>query len=119
MSHTNKSFSTTTEVCDGLLLYFDIFASQVFAVKKMDSSLFQDSSFQSFNDLVDTIANCSHPSIARLVGYCSESGHHLLVYEYFRNGSLYDFLHRSDGFSNPLTWNTRVRIALGTARAIE
>ncbi|CAM8993562.1 unnamed protein product [Rhodiola kirilowii] len=93
---------------------------KVFAVKKIDSSLFHNSNVQDFNDIiVANISKCSHPSIARLVGYCSEAGHHLLVYEYFRNGSLYDFLHQSDGFSNPLTWNTRVRIALGAARAIE
>ncbi|KAL9304604.1 hypothetical protein ACSQ67_021867 [Phaseolus vulgaris] len=35
------------------------------------------------------------------------------------NGSLHGFLHLSDDFSKPLTWNTRIRIALGTARAIE
>uniref|UniRef100_A0A7N0TZ04 Protein kinase domain-containing protein n=1 Tax=Kalanchoe fedtschenkoi TaxID=63787 RepID=A0A7N0TZ04_KALFE len=88
---------------------------KVLAVKKLDSALFQGS----LDDLVADISKFSHPSIAKLVGYCSESGHHMLIYEYFRNGSLYDFLHQSDGFSNPLTWNTRVRIALGTARAIE
>ncbi|KAL9683158.1 hypothetical protein QQ045_014974 [Rhodiola kirilowii] len=92
---------------------------KVLAVKKIDYSLFQDSSVQDFSDLVANISKFSHPSIAKLVGYCSESGHHMLIFEYFRNGSLYDFLHQSDVFSNPLTWNTRVRIALGTARAIE
>ncbi|KAF8103126.1 hypothetical protein N665_0188s0080 [Sinapis alba] len=58
-------------------------------------------------------------NIAELIGYCSEQGHNMLVYEYFRNGSLHEFLHLSDCFSKPLTWNTRVRIALGTARAVE
>ncbi|GMY20930.1 protein STRUBBELIG-RECEPTOR FAMILY 5 isoform X2 [Fagus crenata] len=46
-------------------------------------------------------------------------GHNMLIYEYFRNGSLHEFLHMSDDYSKPLTWNTRVRIALGTARAVE
>lgn len=57
--------------------------------------------------------------MAELVGYCSEHGQHLLVYEFYNNGSLYDFLHLSDEYSKPLTWNTRVKIALGTARALE
>uniref|UniRef100_A0A7N0RHN2 Protein kinase domain-containing protein n=1 Tax=Kalanchoe fedtschenkoi TaxID=63787 RepID=A0A7N0RHN2_KALFE len=92
---------------------------KVLAVKKLDTSSFQDSNVQDFNDLVANISKFSHPGIARLVGHCCESGHQMLIYEYFRNGSLYDFLHQSDGFSNPLTWNTRVRIALGTARGIE
>ncbi|KAI3859603.1 hypothetical protein MKX03_007622 [Papaver bracteatum] len=46
-------------------------------------------------------------------------GHNLLIYEYFRNGSLHEFLHQSDDYGKPLTWNTRIRIALGTARAVE
>ncbi|KAL0341777.1 UNVERIFIED_CONTAM: protein STRUBBELIG-RECEPTOR FAMILY 6 [Sesamum calycinum] len=59
------------------------------------------------------------PNITELVGYCSEHGQHLLVYEFHRNGSLHDFLHLSDEYSKPLTWNSRVKIALGTARALE
>lgn len=43
----------------------------------------------------------------------------MLVFEFFRNGSLYSFLHLSDKYSRPLTWATRLRIALGMARAIE
>jgi len=66
-----------------------------------------------------SLSKIRHQNIAELVGYCSEQGHNMLVYEYFRNGSLHEFLHLSDCFSKPLTWNTRVRIALGTARAVE
>jgi hypothetical protein len=42
-----------------------------------------------------------------------------MVYEYQMNGSLYEFLHLSDDYSRPLTWDTRVRIALGIAQALE
>jgi hypothetical protein len=54
-----------------------------------------------------------------LTGYCVEHGQRLLVYEYIGNGTLHDMLHFSDEMSRKLTWNTRVRIALGTARALE
>ena len=54
-----------------------------------------------------------------LTGYCVEHGQRLLVYEYIGNGTLHDILHFSDGMSKKLTWNTRVRIALGAARALE
>lgn len=61
-----------------------------------------------------------HPNTIELVfGYCSDHGHYLLVYEFLKNGSLYDFLRLSDDYSKPLTWNTWIRIELGTARAIE
>ncbi|KAM1240678.1 hypothetical protein ACFX15_045428 [Malus domestica] len=92
---------------------------KVLAVKKIDSSLFQGSPPQEFSNIVVNISKIRHANIAELVGYCSEHGHNMLIYEYFRNGSLHKFLHMSDDYSNPLTWNTRVRIALGTARAVE
>ncbi|XP_021819914.1 protein STRUBBELIG-RECEPTOR FAMILY 5-like isoform X2 [Prunus avium] len=92
---------------------------KVLAVKKIDSSLFQGSAPQEFSDIVVNISKIRNANIAELVGYCSEHGHNMLIYEYFRNGSLHEFLHMSDDYSNPLTWNTRVRIALGTARAVE
>ncbi|XP_038717431.1 protein STRUBBELIG-RECEPTOR FAMILY 5-like isoform X1 [Tripterygium wilfordii] len=92
---------------------------KVLAVKKIESSLFHGGKGEEFSAIVSNISRVHHPNIAELVGYCSEQGHNLLIYEYFRNGSLHEFLHLSDDFSKPLTWNTRVRIALGTARAVE
>jgi hypothetical protein len=48
-----------------------------------------------------------------------EHGQHLLVYDFHRNGSLHDMLHLSDDYNKPLSWNSRVKIALGSARALE
>ncbi|CAJ2656590.1 protein STRUBBELIG-RECEPTOR FAMILY 5-like isoform X1 [Trifolium pratense] len=91
---------------------------KVFAVKKINPSLLDGGSPEEFSQIVTSICKLRHPNIAEVVGYCSEQ-EHMLIYDYFRNGSLHDFLHLSDDFSKPLTWNTRVRIALGTARAVE
>lgn len=92
---------------------------KVFAVKKINPSLFHGCHHpEEFSQTVSNICKLRHPNLAELVGYCAEQ-EHMLIYDYFRNGSLYDFLHMSDDFSKPLTWNTRVRIALGTARAVE
>ncbi|XP_076890437.1 protein STRUBBELIG-RECEPTOR FAMILY 7-like [Bidens hawaiensis] len=88
---------------------------KVVAVKKMISSALSDD----FVDMVSDISRLLHPNITELIGYCSEHGQHLLVYEFLKNGSLYDFLHLSDEYSKPLIWNTRVKIALGTAHALE
>ncbi|XP_078443581.1 protein STRUBBELIG-RECEPTOR FAMILY 5-like [Wolffia australiana] len=92
---------------------------QVLAVKRIDSSHLQVGNSEDFKNLVAGICRLRHLNIAELLGYCSESGHHLLVYDFQKNGSLHEFLHLSDEYSKPLTWDTRVRIALGTARAIE
>ncbi|CAG7904957.1 unnamed protein product [Brassica rapa] len=89
------------------------------AVKKIDSTLFDSGKSEGLTAIVMSVSKIRHQNIAELVGYCSEQGHNMLVYECFRNGSLHEFLHLSDCFSKPLTWNTRVRIALGTARAVE
>ncbi|KAK2378389.1 Protein STRUBBELIG-REPTOR FAMILY 5 [Trifolium repens] len=91
---------------------------KVFAVKKINPSLLDGGSPEEFSQIVTSICKLRHPNIAEVVGYCSEQ-EYMLIYDYFRNGSLHDFLHLSDDFSKPLTWNTRVRIALGTARAVE
>ncbi|XP_031380513.1 protein STRUBBELIG-RECEPTOR FAMILY 5-like isoform X3 [Punica granatum] len=92
---------------------------KVIAVKKIDSSLFQGRKPEEFSEIIQKISSLHHPNIVELLGYCSEQGHNMLIYDYFRNGSLHEFLHMSDDYSKPLTWNTRVRIALGTARAVE
>jgi hypothetical protein len=69
--------------------------------------------------MVSNISNMQHPNISELVGYCFEHGQNLLVYDFYKNDSLYDALHHIDEFSKPLEWNMRVKIALGTACALE
>ncbi|CAK8565196.1 unnamed protein product [Lathyrus sativus] len=91
---------------------------KVLAVKKINPSFFDGGHPEEFSQILSSISKLRHPNIAELVGYCSEQKH-MLVYDYFRNGSLHDFLHLPDDFNKPLTWNTRIRITLGTARAIE
>lgn len=88
-------------------------------MKKINSSALPNNSSEDFIDLVENISRLHHPNITELVGYCSEHGQHLLVYEFMKNGSLHDLIHLSDEYNKPLSWNTRVKIALGTARALE
>ncbi|MFS7950102.1 putative non-specific protein-tyrosine kinase RLK-Pelle-LRR-V family [Helianthus anomalus] len=93
---------------------------KVVAIKKINSSALSGDMSENFIDIVSDISRLRHPNVTELVGYCCEHGQHLLVYEFIKNGSLYDFLHLSDEYnSKPLTWNNRVKIALGAARALE
>ncbi|ESW11047.1 hypothetical protein PHAVU_009G260900 [Phaseolus vulgaris] len=92
---------------------------EVLAVKKIDSSVLSNDLSDDFIEIISNISILHHPNVTELVGYCSEYGQHLLVYEFHKNGSLHDFLHLSDEYSKPLIWNSRVKIALGTARALE
>lgn len=88
-------------------------------MKKVDAAVLPSQLSEDFIEVVSNISRLHHPNVTELVGYCSEYGQHLLVYEFHKNGSLHDFLHLSDEYSKPLIWNTRVKIALGTARALE
>ncbi|KAI4330450.1 hypothetical protein MLD38_028740 [Melastoma candidum] len=92
---------------------------KVFAIKKLNSSALRHDQSDRFLEMVSTISRLNHPNVTELMGYCAEHGQHLLVYEFQKVGSLYDFLHLSDEYSKPLTWNSRVKIALGTAHALE
>ncbi|KAL6660228.1 hypothetical protein ACP70R_002350 [Stipagrostis hirtigluma subsp. patula] len=92
---------------------------KVLAIKKLDSTVMPFQSSDDFAELVSNISKLHHPNLNELVGYCMEHGQHLLVYDFHRNGSLHDLLHLSDEYSKPLSWNSRVRIALGSARALE
>ncbi|CAL9218860.1 unnamed protein product [Arabidopsis halleri] len=92
---------------------------KVLAVKKIDSSALPHGMTDDFIEMVSKIANLDHPNVTKLVGYCAEHGQHLVVYEFHKNGSLHDFLHLSEEESKALVWNSRVKIALGTARSLE
>ncbi|KAL5232430.1 hypothetical protein ABZP36_031206 [Zizania latifolia] len=92
---------------------------KVLAVKKLNSTVLPSQSSDNFFDLVSNISKLHHPNLNELVGYCMEHGQHLLVYDFHRNGSLHDMLHLPDEYSKPLSWNSRVKIALGSARVLE
>lgn len=70
-----------------------------------------------FLEIVSNISRLHNPYIVELIGYCIEHGQRLLVYQYFHSGSLHDMLH--SGEDEGLTWNARVKIAVGTAQALE
>lgn len=74
---------------------------------------------ESFLNLVSNISKLQHANVVKLVGYCLEHRQHLLVYEYCNNGTLSDVLHFGDELNQKLSWNARIQIALGAARALE
>lgn len=72
-----------------------------------------------FLELVNNIDRIRHANVVELIGYCAEHGERLLIYEYCSNGSLHDILHLEDEFKKKISWNTRIRMALEAARALE
>ncbi|XP_020241714.1 G-type lectin S-receptor-like serine/threonine-protein kinase LECRK2 [Asparagus officinalis] len=82
------------------------------AVKKLES-LSQDAE-KDFTNEVATIGLTYHKNLVRLLGFCKEGTHLLMVFELMSNGSLNRLLFRSD---RP-EWNQRVKIALGIAEGL-
>ncbi|KAK7412658.1 hypothetical protein VNO78_04189 [Psophocarpus tetragonolobus] len=60
-----------------------------------------------------------HPNLVRLVGYCADDHHRILVYEFMANGSLENHLLDIGENKEPLDWKTRMKIAEGAARGLE
>ncbi|XP_020585257.1 probable serine/threonine-protein kinase At1g01540 isoform X2 [Phalaenopsis equestris] len=65
---------------------------------------------------VEAIGRVRHKNLVRLLGYCAEGAHRMLVYEYVDNGNLEQWLHGDVGPISPLTWEIRMEIILGTAK---
>ncbi|XP_024523559.1 G-type lectin S-receptor-like serine/threonine-protein kinase At1g34300 [Selaginella moellendorffii] len=63
-----------------------------------------------FKAEVATLGRVHHVNLVKLLGYCAEGSHRLLVYEFLSNGSL-------DQECSDL-WGTRYSIALGVAKGI-
>ncbi|KAH7284938.1 hypothetical protein KP509_33G003200 [Ceratopteris richardii] len=91
---------------------------KILAVKKLDSSI-QTVHDKDFFDVMMGISRLRHANIVEFVGYSTGIGHRMLVYEYISNGTLHEALHSGEDKNIKLSWNTRIKIALGAARALE
>ncbi|XP_037471766.1 probable serine/threonine-protein kinase PBL25 [Triticum dicoccoides] len=100
---------------------------QLVAVKQLDLDGLQGD--REFVVEVLMLSLLHHHNLVSLVGYCSHGHQRLLVYEYMALGSLADHLLLLDdrlATATPrataraaLSWETRMRVALGAARGLE
>ncbi|KAH7422131.1 hypothetical protein KP509_13G092100 [Ceratopteris richardii] len=71
-----------------------------------------------FHTEIAIIASIHHWNLVKLHGYCADGAHKLLVYEFMAKGSLQNWLFQEGQDTEFLDWNTRHKIALGTARGL-
>ncbi|KAM5576432.1 putative serine/threonine-protein kinase CST [Rosa sericea] len=64
------------------------------------------------------LGRVSHPNLVKLLGYCCEKKEMFLVYEFIPNGSLHSHLFNSISVEEPLSWDIRLKIAIGAARGL-
>ncbi|XP_021321218.1 serine/threonine-protein kinase RIPK isoform X2 [Sorghum bicolor] len=57
-----------------------------------------------------------HPHLVKLIGYCYQDEHRLLVYEFMARGSLEKHLFKK--YTASLPWLTRLKIAIGAAKGL-
>ncbi|WCJ43389.1 G-type lectin S-receptor-like serine/threonine-protein kinase LECRK1 [Euphorbia peplus] len=87
--------------------------SRVVAIKRLQKVMAEGE--REFRNEMKIIGRTHHKSLVRLLGYCHDEKHRLLVYEYMKNGSLADFLFKQ--VDKP-AWEGRIEIALSIARGI-
>jgi serine/threonine protein kinase len=66
---------------------------------------------------VETIGRIEHINLVRLIGFCAEKSHRLLVYEYMPRVSLDRWIYCRHN-NAPLDWATRYRIILDSAKGL-
>ncbi|XP_039161288.1 G-type lectin S-receptor-like serine/threonine-protein kinase SD2-5 [Eucalyptus grandis] len=72
---------------------------------------------KSFLAEVETIGRIHHVNLVRLVGFCAQKSHRLLIYEYMSNGSLDRWIfHKSN--ECVLDWQQRKKIILDIAQGL-
>ncbi|RYQ83782.1 hypothetical protein Ahy_B10g102627 [Arachis hypogaea] len=80
----------------------------------------KESAFQSE---LSFLSRLHHKHLVRLVGFCEEKEERLLVYDYMKNGALYDHLHAKNNVEKSSSvlnsWKMRIKIALDASRGIE
>ncbi|KAK1653361.1 hypothetical protein QYE76_071166 [Lolium multiflorum] len=91
-------------------------AGVVVAVKKLNHESVQG--LQEWQSEVNFLGRLQHPNLVKLLGYCGEDRELLLVYEFMPKGSLENHLFRRGAAFEPLTWETRLKIAIGAARGL-
>ncbi|KAK2411258.1 hypothetical protein P8452_71892 [Trifolium repens] len=86
-----------------------------FAVKRIDRS--REGSDQVFERELEILGSIKHINLVNLRGYCRLPSSRLLIYDYVALGSLDDLLHENTE-RQPLNWNDRLKITLGSARGL-
>ncbi|KAF8659036.1 hypothetical protein HU200_058881 [Digitaria exilis] len=80
------------------------------AVKKLYSE-------QEFANEVQSIGQIHHRNLVRMIGYCKQGKHRMLVFEFMPGGSLRSFLFNPEKRRPP--WRWRVEAAVAIARGLE
>ncbi|XP_034693177.1 probable inactive receptor kinase At5g58300 isoform X1 [Vitis riparia] len=89
----------------------------IVVVKRLKEVAAGKREFEQHMEIVGRVS--CHPNVVPLRAYYYSKDEKLLVYDYITSGSLFALLHGNrDPEKTPLNWESRVKIALGTAKGI-
>ncbi|KAJ6813024.1 phytosulfokine receptor 1-like [Iris pallida] len=71
-----------------------------------------------FQAEIEALSRAQHRNLVLLQGYCKIGNDRLLIYSYMENGSLDYWLHEKLEEGSTLDWDTRLRIAQGSAKGL-
>ena len=92
------------------------FGEDIIAVKRLDRT---GQGKREFSAEVHTIGTIHHINLVRLIGFCAEKSHRLLVYEFMPKGSLDKWIYYQQGNNTlPLDWRTRCKIISHIAKGL-
>uniref|UniRef100_A0A2P2KZW2 non-specific serine/threonine protein kinase n=2 Tax=Rhizophora mucronata TaxID=61149 RepID=A0A2P2KZW2_RHIMU len=67
---------------------------------------------------INYLGQLHHPNLVKLIGYCLEDDHRLLIYEFMLRGNVENHLFRRGSHFHPLSWNMRMKVALDAAKGL-
>ncbi|MCL7022000.1 hypothetical protein MKW94_022363 [Papaver nudicaule] len=67
---------------------------------------------------IDALRRTMHKNLVTLLGYCLDGSTRMLVCEYVDSGNLHQWLHKDAMKVSPLTWDIRLDITIGIAKAL-
>ncbi|CAN5951258.1 unnamed protein product, partial [Sphagnum jensenii] len=102
----------------GEVFYGQLPSGEEVAVKKLVAGS-QQGAEEFFNE-VNLLSRIRHKNLVSLVGFCQEGEEKILVYEFMKFGTLREHLYGTEkAIREPMSWKTRLSIALDAAQGLE